>query len=173
MIEKQTKEFKSIRKIRSGDKGFKDANTPMASNVVEKTYPQLKKVIAGKGQPVVANIILNWIQTGMVYEYDDKVWGGDRAFFPEETLYYPYCDCEDRAILYTRLIRDLLGLKCMLIFYPGHLAAAVNFTENVNGDWISIGNDKLIITDTTYIGAAVGRTMPGMDNKTAKVIVVE
>lgn len=149
------------------------ANTPMASNVVEKTYPQLKRVIAGKSQLDAANIILNWIQTGMVYEYDDKVWGGDRAFFPEETLYYPYCDCEDRAILYTRLIRDLLGLKCMLIFYPGHLAAAVNFTESVNGDWISIDNDKFIITDPTYIGAAVGRTMPGMDNKTAKVIVVE
>jgi hypothetical protein len=149
------------------------ANTPMASNVVENTYPQLRKKIAGKSQLDAANIILNWIQTGMKYEYDDKVWGGDRAFFPEETLYYPYCDCEDRAILYTRLIHDLLGLKCLLVFYPGHLAAAVNFTDNVEGDWISIGNGKYIITDPTYIGAAVGRTMPGMDNKTAKVIVVE
>lgn len=50
---------------------------------------------------------------------------------------------------------------------------AVNFAENVNGDWISIGNDKFIITTPTYIGAAVGRTMPGMDNKTAIVIVVD
>lgn len=149
------------------------ANTPMAPNIVEKTYPQLRNVINGKSQLDAANIILNWIQTGLVYEYDEKVWGGDRAFFSEETLYYPYCDCEDRAILYTRIVRDLLGLKCMLVYYPGHLAAAVCFTEDVNGDWISLNGDKFIVTDPTFIGASVGRTMTGMDNKTAKVIVLE
>lgn len=150
------------------------ANTPMARNIVDDTYPQLRSAIAGKSQLDAANILLNWIQTGMVYEYDDKVWGGDRAFFPEETLYYPYCDCEDRAILYTRLVRDLLGLKCLLVFYPGHLASAVCFTQQeANGDWISVGGDKYIIADPTYINASVGYTMPDMDNKTAQVIVVE
>ena len=34
-------------------------------------------------------------------------------------------NCEDRAILFTRIVRDLLGLKCILIYYPGHLASAV------------------------------------------------
>ena len=149
------------------------ANTPMAKNIVDNTYPQLRAAISGKSQLEAANILLNWIQTGMVYEYDDKVWGGDRAFFPEETLYYPYCDCEDRAILYTRLVRDLLGLKCLLVFYPGHLAAAVCFTESVNGDWIEVGGNKFIITDPTYINAPVGYTMPDMDNKTAQVIVLD
>lgn len=55
-------------------------------------------------------MILNWVQTGSEYEYDDKVWRHDRAFFAEETLYYPYCDCEDRSILFSRFVRDLLGL---------------------------------------------------------------
>lgn len=149
------------------------ANTPMAKNIVDNTYPQLRNAISGKSQLDAANILLNWIQTGMVYEYDDKVWGGDRAFFPEETLYYPYCDCEDRAILYTRLVRDLLGLKCLLVFYPGHLAAAVCFSEPVSGDWIEVGGNKYTITDPTYINAPVGYTMPDMNNQTAQVIVLE
>ena len=34
-------------------------------------------------------------------------------------------NCEDRAILFTRIVRDLLGLKFILIYYPGHLASAV------------------------------------------------
>lgn len=34
------------------------------------------------------------------YEYDNKVWGHDRALFAEETLYYPYCDSEDRSIVF-------------------------------------------------------------------------
>ena len=120
------------------------------------------------------NKILNYVQTGFTYEYDDKVWGHDRAFFAEESLYYPYCDCEDRSILFTRLVRDLLGLKCILIYYPGHLASAVEFTkDNVVGDYISLNNRKFIIADPTYIGAPVGETMPKMDNKTAKVILLE
>ncbi len=107
------------------------------------------------------------MQTAFVYEYDDKVWGGDRAFFAEESLHYPYCDCEDRSILFTRLVRDLIGLKCVLVYYPGHLASAVQFTDSeVNGG-------KFIIADPTYIGATVGATMPDMDNASAKVILLQ
>lgn len=149
------------------------ANTPMAKDVSSQLYPQVKKWISGKGQLEAANIILNWVQTGFEYEYDDKVWGGDRAFFAEESLNYPYCDCEDRSILFTRLVRDLLGLKCILVYYPGHLASAVCFTEPVNGDYIQLNGRKYIVSDPTYIGASVGMTMPNMDNQAAKVILLE
>ena len=148
------------------------ANTPMAENIKMQLYPQLRKIIEGKSQLDAANILLNWVQTGFIYEYDDKVWGEDRAFFAEESLFYPYCDCEDRSILFTRLVRDLLGLKCILIYYPGHLACAVNFTESVNGDYINLNGVHFTITDPTYIGAPVGYTMPDMDNKTATVILL-
>lgn len=103
------------------------------------------------------NKLLNWVQTAFVYEYDDKVWGHDRAFFSEETLYYPYCDCEDRAILFTRLVRDLLGLQTILVYYPGHLACAVCFTDKVAGDYILLDGKRFVITDPTYIGAPVGK----------------
>ena len=116
---------------------------------------------------------MNWVQTAFVYEYDDKVWGHDRAFFPEESLFYPYCDCEDRSILFTRLVRDLLGLKCILIYYPGHLASAVKFTESVQGDYIQLNGNRFVVCDATYIGAPIGHTMPGVDNKTATVILLE
>lgn len=149
------------------------ANAPISDHVRQNLYPQLRSLISGMSQLEAVQRILNWIQTGFVYEYDDKVWGGDRAFFPEESLYYPYCDCEDRSILLTRLVRDLLGLKCLLVYYPGHLAAAVNFPTEVSGDYIVHGGKRFTITDPTYIGAPVGRTMPDMDNSTAKIILLE
>ena len=149
------------------------ANTPLDGPVKEKLYPTLKDRIKGLSQLEAANILLNWVQTAFVYEYDDKVWGHDRAFFAEETLYYPYCDCEDRSILFTRLIRDLLGLKTILVYYPGHLASAVCFTDNVSGDYISLNGKHYVITDPTYIGAPVGMTMPDMDNTQAHVILLE
>ncbi len=150
------------------------ANTPMEEGVREELYPALRSHIAGLSKKEAVERLLNWVQTGFEYEYDDKVWGGERAFFPEESLYYPYCDCEDRSILFTRLVRDLLGLKCVLVYYPGHLASAVCFDgETVNGDYISLNGNRYVVCDPTYINASAGRTMPGMDNASAKVILLK
>lgn len=146
------------------------ADTPMDESVSQMLYPDIKNKIEGLSDVQAVNQILNWVQTAFQYEYDDKVWGHDRAFFAEETLYYPYCDCEDRAILFTRLVRDLLGLKCILVYYPGHLASAVCLKQQVNGDYISLDGDVYTICDPTYIGAPVGITMPEMDNRSVKVI---
>ena len=148
------------------------ANTPLDEHVKSQLYPKLAEKISGLNQLEAVNKLLNWVQTAFVYEYDDKVWGHDRAFFSEETLYYPYCDCEDRAILFTRLVRDLLGLQTILVYYPGHLACAVCFTDKVAGDYILLDGKRFVITDPTYIGAPVGKTMPDMDNTQASVILL-
>lgn len=149
------------------------ANAPLDSKVKESLYPALCTAIAGKSKPQAGDILLDFVQTAFEYEYDDKVWGGDRAFYSEESLYYPYCDCEDRSILFSRLVRDLLGLDVILVYYPGHLATAVKFDEELNGDYISLNKDKYLVCDPTYIGAPIGMTMPEMDNKTAKVILLK
>lgn len=59
------------------------------------------------------------------------------------------------------------------IFYLGHLATAVCFTEEVTGDYILLDGWKYIVCDPTYIGAPVGKTMPEMDNGEAKVVMLE
>ncbi len=148
------------------------ANTPLEKKVKDDFYPQLKKTIEGLSELEQVNAILNFVQTAFVYEYDDKVWGDDRAFFATETLFYPYCDCEDRSILFSRIVRDILGLNVILLYYPGHLATAVKFNSDVKGDYLMVKGEKYIVCDPTYIGAPVGETMPNMDNKKAKVIVL-
>lgn len=146
------------------------ANTPLSGIAKESLYPKLKEVISGMNDFNAASVLLNFVQTAFVYEYDNKVWGRDRAFFADETLFYPYSDCEDRSILFSRLVRDLVGRPAVLIYYPGHLATAVNFESEVSGDYLIIDGKKYVICDPTYIGAPVGLTMPGMDNSAAKVI---
>ncbi len=146
------------------------ANTPLEKSIQETLYPTLKKAVAGLSERDAVNKILNFVQTAFVYEYDDNVWGGDRAFFAAETLHYPYADCEDRSILFSRLVRDILGLDVVLIYYPGHLATAVAFTQDVHGDYLTHNNRKYIVCDPTYINAPLGRTMPGMNNQEARII---
>ena len=149
------------------------ANTPLDKAVREELYPPLKQTIASMSERDAVGILLNWVQTAFQYGYDDEIWGGDRAFFAQETLYYPKCDCEDRAILFSRLVRDLVGLDVALVYYPGHLAAAVAFSRDEEGDWFTYGGRRYVVCDPTYINAPVGMTMPGMDNQTAKIIVLK
>lgn len=162
------------------------ANAPLSESAKKQLYPRFKEMFAAistkykdKGMdraneiPACVDMLCHWVQTGFAYERDDKLWGHDRVFFADETLFYPYCDYEDRSILLTRLVRDLLGLKCALIYYPGHLATAIAVGEDVKGDYLRIDGIKYIVCDPTYIGAPIGMTMPGMDNKTAKVIVLQ
>lgn len=149
------------------------ANTPISQEVKDKLYPKLEKIIEGTDQKTAVNMLLNWVQTGFRYETDNVVWGEERSFFAEESLYYPYCDCEDRSILFSHLVRDLLKLDVVLVYYPGHMATAVNFTEDVKGDYLELHGRKFIIADGTYIGAPVGRTMPGMSNEKAKVSLLK
>lgn len=149
------------------------ANTPLNMEIVDALYPSLRKSIEGKSQEEALNILLNFVQTAFVYEYDNKVWGRDRVFFAEETLYYPYCDCEDRSILFSRLVRDLLKLDVLLVYYPGHLATAVKLDGNVKGDYIILGDSEYIVCDPTYINAPIGETMPKMDNSKAKLILLK
>ncbi|MBQ8058361.1 MAG: hypothetical protein IJ199_00875 [Prevotella sp.] len=148
------------------------ANTPLSGNVRTSLYPQLREVVKGLDAVAAAERLLRWVQTAFEYKYDEEVWGRDRAFFAEESLYYPYCDCEDRSILFSRLMRDLLGLDVLLVFYPGHLATAVEFKDGAHGDYIEMGGRRFTVCDPTYIGAPVGDTMPDMDNGTAKVILL-
>ena len=57
------------------------ANTPLEQSVKDMLYPPFKKSISGMNERDAVGIVLNWVQTAFEYEYDDKIWGGDRAFF--------------------------------------------------------------------------------------------
>lgn len=130
------------------------AQTPISQTIKEKLYPVLQTAISGKSEQEAANILINFVQTSLTYGYDDEIWGGDRPFFADETLYYPYSDCEDRAILFSNLIRDLLHLDTVLLYYPGHLAMAICFHKEIGGQTLIINNRKFTYCEPTCSGYA-------------------
>ena len=134
-------------------------HTPMSEALREDLYTQMKSVIVGKKQTEAAALLLHFVQTAFQYKTDGEQFGYEKPFFPDETFFYPYCDCEDRAMLYATLVKDLLGLDAVLLDYPNHIASAVHFTEDVSGDNIMFDNVKYVICDPTYIGAPVGACM--------------
>lgn len=120
---------------------------------------QLKNAIDGMTQVQAVNTILHFIH-GLNYLTDDQQFGREKYFYFEETLFYPACDCEDRSIFFSYVIKELLGLDVHLLFYPGHCATAVRLTDMVNGDYYMWKGKKYVICDPTYIGANIGMCMP-------------
>lgn len=148
------------------------ANTPLQAEVQAQLYPQLQALAKGKTEEEQVGALLSFMHWAFDYRQDDEVWGHDRAFFAEETLVYPYSDCEDRSILFSRIVRDVFGLEVALVYYPRHIATAVHFTTEVPGDYISLGGRRFTICDPTYLGARVGQTMSDLNNERAKVILL-
>ena len=148
------------------------AQTPLSANAQATVYPELRKQLAGKSTFEQLRTIMYFIE-GYRYGYDDEVWGHDRAFFPDETLFYPMSDCEDHAILLSRLVRDLMGLPTALVYYPGHLAAAVCVDEDIPGDYLVTGNTKYLVCDPTIYYGDPGKTMTQMMGKPAKLILIK
>lgn len=148
-------------------------NTPASREVREQLYPSLREAVKGKTQLQAVTILLNLAET-FPYGYDDQIWGHDRAFWMDESWNYPYSDCEDHAINFTRMVRDIIGLDAVLIFYPGHLSAAIAFIgEQPSGDYVVYAGKKYTVCDATCQYGPVGYTAGGYDNSQAILIPLE
>lgn len=143
----------------------------LSDEVKAKLYPVLRKGIEGKSQIEAANRIINFVQTetAFVYKTDGEQFGYERPLFGDETFFYPYSDCEDRAILFSTLVREILGLDVVLLLYPGHLATAVHYTEPLSGYHFEFEGKTYYVSDPTYIGANVGMCMPQYVNTSPEV----
>ena len=146
------------------------ARASLSAQIKEQLYPVLKNKIEGKSLPDAANILINFVQTAFTYQLDEEQFGYERPLFGDETLFYPGSNCKDRSILFSIFVKELLGLDVVLLHYPGHLATAVHFNENVEGDYLMLNNQKYIICDPTYIGATIGQEMPVVKNTKPTVV---
>lgn len=148
-----------------------------------KTYPQVDIEVYANAQPSeefcasvnhvikphienltpykAVSYLLNYVQYNFKYATDDNQFGYEKPFFCEENFYYPQNDCEDRSVLFSFLIRYLLHMDVVLIDYPGHIATAVHFDEDVPGSSVIHNGKRYVICDPTYIGASVGVEMSG------------
>ena len=145
------------------------ARQPMDEDVKQQLLPILKRAIQGKNEKEAANILLHFVQTAFNYQTDEEQYKREKTDFKEEPFYYEACDCEDRSILYSELVRSLLGLDVVLLHYPNHLCTAVKFNTPVNGYYVTVNSEKYIICDPTYINSSIGMCMDKF--KQAKAVI--
>lgn len=141
------------------------AMSTIDSNFHQSLLEQVNEQIRGCSEKEAVGRILHFVQYAFDYATDGEQHGYEKPYFIEENFYYPKNDCEDRAILFAFLVRNVLGLDVHLVQYPGHECTAVNFsTSQMNGDGYMYKGKAFYICDPTFIGASTGQCMPDYRN---------
>lgn len=141
------------------------------SAAIERNF---RPMVQGKSKQDAVATLLNYMHYGFEYATDQDQFGYEKPFFCEENFYYPLNDCEDRSILFSRLVRQLLELDVVLLDYPNHIATAVCFPDNdVPGAYYLINGKRFVVCDPTYIGAAIGEPQPDFVNVAAEIIPLQ
>ena len=148
-------------------------NSEVNKKIGTQLLTQLRPIINGKSEVDAINILLRFVQKAFKYKTDGKQFGKENYLFLEETIFYPYSDCEDRAVMFAWLARNLLNTDVVGVGYPGHIAAAVHIKSKVKGDSFMYDGKKYIIADPTYINANMGQTMPNFRQHKPKVIPIK
>lgn len=189
-----TLDMNVARPLSSASFNIVDTAILFSLNMIElfKTYPQVDMDVYANAHPSeefcksvervflpylrtqtpveAVGFLLAYLQYGFAYETDEEQFGFEKPFFCEENYYYEKNDCEDRAVLFSFLVRYLLGMDVVLVDYPGHLAAAVHFDEELSGASLTYKGKRYMICDPTYIGAPIGVEMPEFSPKDRTVI---
>lgn len=141
------------------------AMSTIDANFHQSLLAQVSEQIRGCSEKESVSKILHFVQYAFDYATDGEQHGYEKPYFIEEDFYYPKNDCEDRAILFAFLVRNVLGLAVHLVQYPGHECTAVNFkATQMNGDGYMYKGKAFYICDPTYIGASIGQCMPDYRN---------
>ena len=148
---------------------FKGKVSAVASTSLQR---QLSDYMKGMDEQKAVNFLLRFVQTSLRYKTDEGQFGKENYLFPEETLYYPYSDCEDRSILFAWLVHSLLGMDVVGLDYPGHVATAVHFKGKVAGDAVMHNGKRYVVADPTYINASAGMAMPDFKKDKPGVIKI-
>jgi guanyl-specific ribonuclease Sa len=130
----------------------------------------LRPLLRGLTPREALDLLLHVVQTGFTYQTDDEQFGREKWLFPDETLAYPASDCEDRSILFSFLVRELLDLPVVALEYPNHLATGVAVPGMTTGDAVLHQGRRYVVADPTYIHADLGMAMPDLRGVTPRVI---
>lgn len=136
-------------------------NTPLSMQAVKSLDIVLKPILAGKTNKEKVALILKFVQETWKFATDAQQFNREKYMFPDEVLNYSKSDCEDRAVIFVKLVKHYTGLNAIGISYPGHVAAAVNLNETIReATFFQVDNKKFVVCDPSCMGADIGYISP-------------
>lgn len=148
-------------------------STPLSNELLNSLDNYFTPLFSGMTKKQKVATLLEFIQKAFPYQTDKEQFGREKYFFPDELFFYPFSDCEDRSILFSRLVQHFTHLKCVGLDYPGHVNTAVYFQEETRGDFVTVKGFKYIVCDPTYINAPIGYLPDEFTGKSPKIIIFD
>lgn len=133
-------------------------NAPMQKDTYEQLAVAIKKYVDGKKTSEALNFVLHFVQKSFEYQRDEEQFRREKVMFAQEALYYDKSDCEDRAVLFSYLVKKLFKIGVLGVKYKDHMATALYIP--MSGDSVKAGSKRFVIADPTYINSNIGQSMP-------------
>ena len=146
---------------------------PLSATSLQSLDAFFLPLFKGLGETEKVSLLLRFLQRSFSYRTDKEQFGRERYLFANETLFYPYSDCEDRSVLFSRLVKHYTGLPCVAMNFPGHVSVAINFTGEINGDRIRFNNSDYLVCDPTYLNAGIGKLPPEYAESQFEIVTFE
>lgn len=133
-------------------------NTPLSRGIVDGCRKMVDCKTAGCSTCEKVGLLLDFVQFFFAYKLDEEQFNMEKYLFANQLFQFPYSDCEDRAVLFCRLVKQIFGLNCVGLVYPGHVTAAVCFPEgeNISGNYLTVNGSDYYVCDPTYKDAPIG-----------------
>ena len=143
---------------------------PLSEPILQQLDLYFNPLLKDKNDDERVQFLLNFVQYSIKYQTDQEQFGREKYFFADETLYYPASDCEDRAVLLSKLIKHYTRLHTIGLLYPEHVSLAVNITNVGNWKYFTYKNERFYNCDPTYLGAQSGTIMPQLLSSIPEII---
>lgn len=151
---------------------FKTPVSPEAQKALDQAFAELGQKY---NQEQSIGILLNFVQTSFAYKIDEKQFGREKYFFPEEVFGYRFSDCEDRSALFGWLVKRYTQCDVVGILYPDHMATGVCFGDKatVSGKSFNFNGKRFIVCDPTYNNAPVGTVIPKYIDQKYEIVEIK
>ena len=145
--------------------------TPLSAPTRERMLEEFRPLIAGKSEKEILELLVSFTRSAFVYKEDKKSFGFSKPMIPDEVLYYPVSDCEDRSALFYTLVKDLLDIPVIAIAYDDHLSVAVASDELEGLEILHNGREYFVCDPTGPSGSsAIGNPPYGYANRPFDIV---
>lgn len=148
-------------------------NIPMSRETYNSLIPALRKQVSSLSPKQGVDYLMRFTRYAFMYTSDQKQFGMDKRFSPEQTLLYGQSDCDDRAALFFYLVKEIYNLPMLVLAYPQHVTIAVQLPKTrAKGNDIHYNGQRYVICEPTpqRIDLNMGQVLPEMKNQSYEIV---
>jgi len=144
---------------------------PLSNATYQSLIPALKQTVAKMNQKKGVDYLMHLTRSSFAFENDASLYGKDKRFSPEQTLFSEYSDCEDRAAFFFYLVKEIYNLPMIVLSYPQHVTVAIQFDSPQGNPIVYKGNQYSVCEPTPqFKNLKIGQGIPSLKKEAFEVV---